>query len=150
ALAAGGLLFRDAIVTAIARRMIDARMASDVVASLRASHPDAMHVVLCGTGSPLPDPTRSGPCMAIVTKTKVLVVDAGSGAARKLLWLGVRVGDVDGVLLTHFHSDHIDGLGELVLQRWAGGARNTPLPVYAPPGVERVVAGIDETYALDA
>jgi len=148
--AVGGYVRRDAIVTAIARRMIDNRMASDAVASLRSVHPDAIHVILCGTGSPLPDPTRSGPCTAIVTKTKLLVVDAGSGAARKLLWLGVRVGDVDGVLLTHYHSDHIDGLGELTLQRWAGGARRTPLPVYGPPGVEHIVGGLEETYALDA
>src|SRR5204862_6533296 len=61
-----------------------------------------------------------------------------------------RVGDGDGVLLTHFHSDHIDGLGELVLQRWAGGARKEPLPVYGPPGVDRVVGGVNETYALDS
>ena len=143
-------LFRDRILTAVARRVVETRMAADVVASLRAARPDAIHVVLCGTGSPLPDPGRAGPCTAIVTKTKVLIVDAGSGAARKLLWLGVQVGNVDGVLLTHYHSDHIDGLGELVLQRWAGGARREPLPVYGPPGVERVVGGVNETYALDA
>ena len=150
-LAAGSwLLFRERIVMAVARRVINTRMAADAVASLRAARPDAIHVVLCGTGSPLPDPTRSGPCTAIVTKTRVFIVDAGSGAARKLLWLGVRVGDVDGVLLTHYHSDHIDGLGELVLQRWAGSSRREPLPVYGPPGVERVVGGVNETYALDA
>ena len=148
--AASGLLFRERILTAVARRVIDTRMAANAVASLRAAHPDAIHVVLCGTASPLPDPTRSGPCTAIVTSTKLLVVDAGSGAARELLWLGVRVGDVDGVLLTHYHSDHIDGLGELLLQRWAGGARHEPLPVYGPRGVERVVDGLNETYALDA
>ncbi|MGH7857069.1 MAG: MBL fold metallo-hydrolase, partial [Candidatus Binatia bacterium] len=137
------------IVTAVARRVIEARTATDAVASLRAAQADAIHVILCGTAAPLPDPTRSGPCTAIVTKTKLLVVDAGSGAARTLLWLGVRVGDVDSVLLTHYHSDHIDGLGELLLQRWAGGARREPLPVYGPPGVERVVAGLNEAYALD-
>jgi len=147
---AGGVAFRDTIVTAIAKRIIEERMGADVVASLRAGHPDALHVILCGTGSPLPDPTRSGPCTAIVTDRKVLVVDAGSGAARKLLWLGVRVGEVDGVLLTHFHSDHIDGLGEVVLQRWAGGARKEPLPVYGPSGVERVIGGVNETYAIDS
>ena len=148
--AGGGFLFRERILTAVARRVIETRMAADAVASLRAAGPDAIHVVLCGTGSPLPDPTRSGPCTAIVTKTKLLIVDAGSGAARKLLWLGVRGGDIDGVLLTHYHSDHIDGLGELLLQRWAGGARREPLAVYGPQGVERVVGGLNQTYALDA
>jgi len=147
--AVAAFVFRERILTGIARRVVDRRMAADAVAQLRAG-PDAIHVVLCGTGSPLPDPGRAGPCTAIVTKTKLLIVDAGSSAARELLWLGVRVGDVDGILLTHFHSDHIDGLGELLLQRWAGGARREPLPVYGPPGVDRVVGGFAEAYALDA
>jgi len=147
--AAGGFVFRDRVLTAVARRVVEKRMAADAVAHLR-DGPDAIHVVLCGTGSPLPDPGRAGPCTAIVTKDDVLVVDAGSGAARELLWLGVRMGDIEGVLLTHYHSDHIDGLGEIVLQRWAGGARREPLPVYGPPGVDRVVGGFDEAYALDA
>jgi ribonuclease Z len=146
---AAAFFFRERILTAVASRVVDRRMAADAVASLRAGS-DAIHVVLCGTGSPLPDPGRAGPCTAIVTKTKLLVVDAGSGAARELLWLGVRVGEVDAILLTHYHSDHIDGLGELLLQRWAGGARREPLPVYGPPGVDRVVGGFDDAYTLDA
>src|ERR1043165_5666715 len=97
--AVAAFVFRERILTGIARRVVDRRMAADAVAQLRAG-PDAIHVVLCGTGSPLPDPGRAGPCTAIVTKTKLLIVDAGSSAARELLWLGVRVGDVDGILLT--------------------------------------------------
>jgi ribonuclease Z len=55
-----------------------------------------------------------------------------------------------GVLLTHFHSDHIGELGELNLQSWAGVGRGEPLPVYGPPGVQRVVDGFSAAYALDA
>jgi ribonuclease Z len=57
--------------------------------------------------------------------------------------------NVAGVFLTHFHSDHIDGLGELLLQHWAGGANKAPLPVYGPAGVETVVAGFEAAYGLD-
>jgi ribonuclease Z len=53
------------------------------------------------------------------------------------------------VLLTHFHSDHIDGLGELATLRWAGGGHRTPLPVHGPTGVETVVAGFNTAYSLD-
>jgi ribonuclease Z len=55
---------------------------------------------------------------------------------------------IGAVLLTHFHSDHIGDLGELNLQTWVAG-RPEPLKVYGPPGVERVVSGFTEAYALD-
>src|SRR3546814_9966192 len=48
-----------------------------------------------------------------------------------------------------FHSDHIGDLGEFNLQTWGAG-RPTPLQVYGPEGVARVVTGFQEAYALDA
>ncbi len=56
---------------------------------------------------------------------------------------------IDAILITHFHSDHIGELGELRLQTWVAG-RKTPLPVYGPPGIDQVVDGFNEAYALDA
>ena len=147
--AASGFLFRERILTAVAQRVIDQRMTTDAVAALRAAQPDAIHVILCGTAAPLPDPTRSGPCTAVVTPKRFVVIDAGSGVARTLLWYGMPVGQVDDLLLTHYHSDHIDGLGELLLQRWAGGSRQEPLPVHGPEGVESVVEGFNRAYELD-
>ena len=41
---------------------------------------DALHVVLCGTGSPLPDPDRAGPCTAVFAGGEFVVVDTGPGA----------------------------------------------------------------------
>jgi ribonuclease Z len=76
------------------------------------------------------------------------IVDTGPGSWNRLaLWRvdGKRIG---AVLYTHFHSDHIGELGEFNLQTWAAG-RPEPLRVFGPPGVERVVAGFAEAYALD-
>lgn len=56
---------------------------------------------------------------------------------------------IDAVFLTHYHSDHIDGLGELSMQRWIGAAARTPLPVYGPPGVTDVVDGFRTAYHAD-
>jgi ribonuclease Z len=55
---------------------------------------------------------------------------------------------VSAVLLTHFHSDHIGGLGEAITQSWIAG-RTARLPVYGPEGVERVVAGFAQAYGFD-
>ena len=136
---------RGALAPRLMRNLAARLMAADRLAEL----PDGIHVVLCGAGSPLPDPERSAPCVAIVAGGSLYLVDAGAAAARNLQRVGLPVDQVRAVFLTHFHSDHIDGLGELGVLRWAGGSHREPLPTFGPPGVERVVAGLRETYALD-
>ncbi|MDE2563802.1 MAG: MBL fold metallo-hydrolase [Sphingomonadales bacterium] len=110
---------------------------------------DGLHAYLCGSGSPLPDTQRAGPCVAVLAGQDAFVFDAGSGSVRKLLRMGFPIGKLKGVFLTHLHSDHIDGLGELLLQSWIGGSRAAPTPVYGPAGTDRVVNGLREAYAID-
>lgn len=138
-------LFRGELATAIMARGAQSTMATDQIAAL----PDGLHVAFCGAGSPLPDPRRSGPCVAVIGGRTLVVVDAGSGGARNLQRMGLGAGRIQAVLLTHFHSDHIDGLGELAMQRWVGAAHAEPLPVHGPPGVEQVVDGFNQAYQAD-
>jgi ribonuclease Z len=145
-LLAAAWLFRADIATAVMARAARTALTTDTVAGL----PDGLHVAFCGAGSPFPDPTRSGPCIAVIAGRTLVVVDAGTGGARNLQRMGIRAGGVAAVLLTHFHSDHIDGLGELALQRWIGASHTEPLPVYGPPGVDAVVAGFNQAYRADA
>ena len=113
--------------------------------------PDGLHAGLCGSGSPLADPTRSGPCVFVIAGKHLYIVDAGEGSARKLVLMAVQAANIDGVLLTHFHSDHIADLGELMKSN-AGpaAAHQDQTPVYGPSGVERVVEGFNRAYELDA
>ena len=107
-----------------------------------------LHVVLCGTGSPLPDANRAQACTAIIAGNEFVLVDTGSGSWRKVALNNLPAQNLRAVLLTHFHSDHIGDLGETIMQSWAAG-RNQKLNVYGPPGVEKVVAGFAQAYALD-
>ncbi len=50
-------LCRDQILVAAMSRTYDRAFAADPIAAL----PDGLHVGLCGSGSPMPDPTRQGP-----------------------------------------------------------------------------------------
>ncbi|MFO0689659.1 MAG: MBL fold metallo-hydrolase [Myxococcota bacterium] len=134
----------------IALRVMDRGLARTMRADPIAALPDGLHVLLCGAGGPLPDPVRSGPCAAVVAGGSMVVVDAGTGGARNLQRLGFVPGRVDALFLTHFHSDHIDGLGELAMLRWTGGSRTAPLPVHGPEGVEEIVAGFTQAYRRDA
>ncbi|HEX3672718.1 MAG TPA: MBL fold metallo-hydrolase [Rhizomicrobium sp.] len=111
--------------------------------------PNELSVLLVGTGSPLPDRSRAGPSTLIAAGDSYYVVDTGLDSVRNLLLWRVPLAKVAGVFITHLHSDHIGELGELRLQTWVAG-RRTPLKVYGPPGIERVVAGFNEAYALDS
>ena len=110
---------------------------------------DELAVLFCGTGSPLPDKSRGGPCTMIAAGDRLYLVDAGIDSARNLMLWRVPLKKIQGVLVTHFHSDHIGELGEIRLQTWVAG-RKVPLAVYGPPGVEQVVGGFNQAYALDA
>jgi ribonuclease Z len=146
-LAAGGAAYalRGRIAMALMSRVYAHAMSDDPYAGLG----DGLHVGLCGSGSPMPDPTRAGPCAAVLAGRRLFVVDVGAGAQKNLALMNLPPTKIEAVFLTHFHSDHIDGLGELMLQRWAGGANAAPLPVYGPTGVDQVVAGFEAAYALD-
>ncbi len=138
-------LFGESIGRALFERAVAANVGRDATAGLA----DGLHVALCGTGSPMADPTRAGPCTAVIAGRRLFVVDMGSGAARTFGAMGLPIGSVEALLLTHFHSDHIDGIGELMTLRWATGSRRTPLPVYGPTGVAAVVDGFNAAYVPD-
>lgn len=144
-IAAGGYSQRDALVTRLLQVGIDQQFSASTIDALG----DGLHVALCGAGSPLPAPKASGPCVAVVANGELFVVDVGTDSPRNLARMGWATSALEGVFITHFHSDHIDGLGELMTLRWAGGSFDSPLPVFGPAGIERVVSGFNEAYAQD-
>jgi ribonuclease Z len=109
---------------------------------------DALHVILCGTASPLPDGNRAKACTMVIAGGRAYVVDTGPESWKQLALMSFPADRIAGVFLTHFHSDHIGDLGEFRLQTWVGGRRQ-PLPVYGGPGVDKVVDGFNLAYALD-
>jgi ribonuclease Z len=111
---------------------------------------DGLHVALCGAGGPLPDPKRSGACVAVVAGKQLFIVDAGTNGLRNLVAMRYPTGTIRAVLLTHFHSDHIDGLGEMATIRWVNGSNVKPLTVIGPEGVQQVVNGFNRAYEQDS
>ena len=133
----------------IAEKILDRGLEKRIVTNRINDLDDGLHLALCGAGGPLPGPKASGPCVAVVAGTDLYIVDAGTEGVRNLSRMGYPPGRIDSVFLTHFHSDHIDGLGEMSTIRWASGHHAEPLPVYGPTGVELVVTGFNSAYAQD-
>jgi ribonuclease BN (tRNA processing enzyme) len=115
--------------------------------------PRGSYVVLLGTGTPNPDPDRSGPAVAVVVGGSAYLVDAGAGVVRRAAAAAERglpaleAARLDRVFLTHLHSDHTLGLPDLLLTPWVL-ERNAPLEVFGPPGtagmVEHLLAAYEE------
>lgn len=137
--------FQRPIGTALLTQIVDKNVGRNIITDL----PDGLHLALCGTGSPFPDPTRAGPCSAIIAGDRLFIVDTGEGSARTLGYMGIPTAKIEAIFLTHFHSDHIDGIGPFLLQRWGVGTFQTPTPVYGPTGVDQVVDGFRAAYLLD-
>ena len=108
---------------------------------------DAIDVVFCGTASPMGQGAAQS-CVAVFAGDRFFIVDTGARSADMATRLDLPMGRLDGVLLTHFHSDHIAALGEMHLASWVRG-RPQKLAVYGGAGVAQVVDGFNLAYGLD-
>jgi ribonuclease Z len=126
-------------------RQVEDNLRADPVGEL----PDGLHVLVCGAGGPLPAANRSPACLLVIAGETVMLFDSGGGASRNMALSGFAPPLVERVFLTHFHSDHIDGLGEIATLRWAAGGWPEPLTVHGPQGVGDIVHGFNLAYRQD-
>jgi ribonuclease Z len=116
------------------------------------TEPSDFRVTLLGTGVPIPSPDRFGPSTLVEAGDQKLLIDAGRGATIRLYQLGVPIGRIDALLLTHFHSDHTSGIPDLWLTGWLQshfGTRKRPFRVIGPRGATRLMTKLEEAYAAD-
>lgn len=111
--------------------------------------PEGLQVVVCGSASPLGnDPDRAQACIAVLTPEHFFLIDTGARSPLRMAQAQLPMGRLNGVLITHFHSDHIASLPDVNLNSWVQGRRES-LKVYGPPGVDSVVEGFNVAYDLD-
>src|SRR5690242_10257228 len=112
-------------------------------------------IVMLGTGTPAPDPDRSGPATAIIVNGTPYLVDFGPGVVRRAKAAQIERGidaldprNLRVVFATHLHSDHTVGYPDLILSPWVIG-RKIPLEVYGPKGIKAMTEHILLAYAED-
>ena len=142
--AAAGLIYNTAAgQDALFNRAVQAVMGQPP------SPPDGLRVVVCGSASPAGnDPDRAQACIAVLTPEHFFLFDVGARSPMRIAQARLPVGRLDGVLLTHFHSDHIAGLPDVNLASWVQGRRDS-LRVHGPEGIREVVGGFNLAYRLD-
>ena len=92
-----------------------------------------MELTLLGTGCPSVHAERYGPAQIVRHGDITLLVDCGSGVTQRMAQAGISGRDIDAVLLTHMHSDHVIDLFQLVISSWHQG-RDRPMRVFGPQG----------------
>ena len=93
---------------------------------------------------------RFGPSILIEAGGQKFLIDAGRGALQRLGQVKVRWHDVDGVFLTHLHSDHVVGFPDLWLTGWlVAPGRDRPLHVWGPRGTKKMMWHLEQAYEFD-
>src|SRR5262245_41012679 len=109
-------------------------------------------VTLLGTGVPIPNPDRFGPCALVDAGDHQILIDARRGAAMRLYPLNLPIGRSGVQLLTHYRSDHTSGVPDIWLTGWLSshfGTRTTPYRVIGPTGAKRLMENLERAYADD-
>ncbi|AKB25116.1 Metal dependent hydrolase [Methanosarcina sp. MTP4] len=93
-----------------------------------------MEITFLGTGVAIPQKGRVQSGVLVEFEEKPLLIDCGSGVLNRILEAGVRHTEIDTVLLSHLHLDHVADLLCLVKANWLMG--KTDMRVYGPEGTE--------------
>ncbi|HXS74595.1 MAG TPA: MBL fold metallo-hydrolase [Terracidiphilus sp.] len=116
---------------------------------------ESAKVIILGSGTPIPDPSSSGPCVAIVVNGQAYLFDAGPGVVRQAQAAAEKFGiealdatHLTRLFITHLHSDHTLGYPDLILTPWVVGRRE-PLEVYGPKGIAAMTDHLKQAYAAD-
>jgi len=106
-------------------------------------------LVFLGTaGGPSPKRLRAAPAQAVLIGDAAYVVDCGDGVARQMRMAGIPLTRIRAVFITHQHSDHNAGYGNLMLLGWASGLRPT-VHAYGPPPLAKMTRLFAEMNRFD-
>ncbi|MCL2372390.1 MAG: ribonuclease Z [Defluviitaleaceae bacterium] len=98
-------------------------------------------IALVGTGGMMPLPGRFLSSMLCRVDGRMVLFDCGEGTQVSLRMLGWGFKQIDMIVFTHFHGDHISGLPGLLLTM-ANAERTQPLTLVGPVGLRQVVTSL--------
>lgn len=117
-------------------------MAISSHSAIAAPNCPALRWTTLGTaGGPVPTAERSEPANLLTIGERRILVDTGDGTVVQLARIGLDLGAIDTVFISHNHLDHTGGLAAVIGLRWMNQFPGV-LTVYGPVGTRAVVEGI--------
>lgn len=132
----------DAGMTNWTRRTLLGAGAASLLAPalVRAQDLRRSRLILLGTkGGPTPSRFRAPASNLLIVDGVYYVIDAPDGVASRLVQAGADLARLRTIFITHNHSDHVAGLGALLILAWGSGLR-TPVDIYGPAPLRRLVS----------
>lgn len=95
-----------------------------------------MKLKILGTGTAEPSLNRGSSSYLLFAGDRKILIDIGPAVVRRLLESGYHVNDVDAIILTHFHIDHVNDLSTfLFVSNYGVIPRTKPLTIIGGRGV---------------
>ncbi len=109
-------------------------------------------ITLLGTGTCQIERERRASSVLIELDGMYILFDCGHGVLQRLLDIGVQHKDIDHIILSHFHPDHVSDLVSFFhAGAWSRrNPRSSDLHIYGPPGVQQLIDGFVSIFGLQA
>lgn len=107
-----------------------------------------MEIVILGTSSMVPTKERNHTSVFLSYNGEGILFDCGEGTQRQMRIAGIRPTQLNKILISHWHGDHVLGLPGIIQTLGASEYPGT-LEIYGPPGTSKHFAAMFEAFEFD-
>ena len=109
-------------------------------------------LTLLGTGTCQIERERRASSVLLTLDETAILFDCGHGIVQRLLEAGVQHHQLEHVVLSHFHPDHVSDLIPLLQAgAWSQtNPRSTDIHIYGPKGVRRLINGLLDLFGASS
>ena len=134
--------FPERLVPMIISTQIERQQATIDDNNAKLSDTEKIYVYTIGTASPMPgERVQTG--TGVIVNGHFFIFDVGDGVVQKAEIMGLPLNQLDGIFITHWHSDHMIDLPSMISRSWLLG-RTTDLHLYGPIGTDTLNQAIDQ------
>lgn len=106
-----------------------------------------MRITVIGSGTGIADPDSCSPSLLVSISNDNLLIDIGPGVMRQLATLAITYHDIDKLLITHTHIDHINDITHFIFSsKYDVDPRQRDLQIVAPKGFRSFYKGLISLY----